>query len=91
MVKDKFEIGDIVKIRASIYSRIPIMYYILQGRRHLRGKEKEFIVFRIAEKNNTGTWILKQNSTIRVLGYKAARLFNSDKELLAYLMLLEKN
>lgn len=89
METNKFEIGDIIKRREHAFEYQPTIYYRLQGRRQLKGQPREFIAFRIAEKTIPGTWIIRQDIAIRVLGNETAELFDSDKELLIYLKIYD--
>jgi len=86
----EFEIGDIIRRRSNVFEKQSKLYYILQGRRHLKGKAKEFIAFRIAKEKTPGTWIIKQDHAIRVLGCKAAEIFNNDRDLLRYLKIYDQ-
>lgn len=92
MLKRKFKIGDI--LRTDTYQRKEtdedVFYYILQGRRHLRNREKEFIVFRINKRKIPGTYIVKEKNAIKVLDCKIAERFSSDKELLIYLKIYDE-
>jgi len=86
MIKKKIKIGDIIRIKGWDSENY---YFKIKAENKIINRVPVFIVSKVPEIKKDETFTVDQHSCIRILGYKAVKLFNNDKDLLRYLKIYD--
>ena len=86
MIKKKIKIGDIIRIKGWDSEN---HYFKIEAENQIINTVPVFIVSKVPEIKKDETFTVDQHSCIRILGYKAVKLFNNDKDLLRYLKIYD--